>query len=300
MSASADNIMFRQPVIRHLAWLCSAPRLYTGAQAFAPEDWLPDDYLQRLQEWDLYPAVWPESLRQQAPRRLGFYFEQLYACLLTDLLQWPILARNLQIRQERCTLGELDFLVLNPHTGAVEHHEIAVKFYLGHRNTTSGAVLWYGPNSRDRLDLKTAHLLQHQIRLPTLSPARCQLEALGIAQVPVPRIFMPGYLFQPMGSRVRMPQQVEPAVEAGHWCHAGEIPEQMEPGWIVLQKPHWLSAWHQLKAPEPDVLAPVAEQVLHSGRACMLARLRASGTCWREAERLFVVPGNWPAVPSIG
>src|SRR5690554_1995355 len=162
MSASAD---FQQLVIRHLAWLCQAPQLYRGALTFDPVAWLPADYRHKLQYWDMHPESMPSLLQQATQRRLGLYFEQLYACLLQDLLGWELLARNLQIRDERRTLGELDFLLRNPLTGEVEHHEIAVKFYLGHTDAVSRRVRWYGPNSRDRLDLKTDRLLQHQTRL---------------------------------------------------------------------------------------------------------------------------------------
>jgi len=42
-------------------------------------------------------------------------------------------------------------VVRNGHTGVVEHHEIAVKFYLGYLQPGSAAdnqdVCWYGPNA---------------------------------------------------------------------------------------------------------------------------------------------------------
>ena len=300
MSVSAEAVLFQQPVIRHLAWLCQAPQLYQGDLSFDPSVWLPEGYLQKLQYWDQHPAAMPAVLQQPPPRRLGRYFEQLYACLLQDLLGWDMLARNLQIQHERRTLGELDFLVRNPRTDAIEHHEVAVKFYLGHRDTETGAVLWYGPNSRDRLDLKTARLLQHQARLTTQPAAQVELQALGVCQMPTPRIFMPGYLFQPLQNVLQVPSQVEPGHGQGRWCYASEASTLIAEGWVVLHKPHWLADWHQPLAPEAGILHQTVKQVAHTGRAGLLARLTGSAEGWREVERLFMVPDSWPAVPSKG
>lgn len=297
MSASAD---FQQPVIRHLAWLCQAPQLYRGALTFDPVAWLPADYRHKLQYWDMHPESMPSLLQQATQRRLGLYFEQLYACLLQDLLGWELLARNLQIRDERRTLGELDFLLRNPLTGEVGHHEIAVKFYLGHTDSVSRQVRWYGPNSRDRLDLKTDRLLQHQTRLTSSEAARPVLRALGVKGAPVARLFMPGYLFYPLDEAVMVPQQVDPDHGGGRWCHVEDVSRVQTEGWVVLHKPHWLANWQQPTAPEQGRLQQAAEDVAQSGRACLLARLMPRPSGWQEVERLFVVPDNWPEVPSIG
>ncbi len=300
MNASAEIDTFQQPVIRHLAWLCRAPQLYRGALTFDPSAWLASDFHQQLRGWDQNPDTMPLILQQPSSRRLGLYFEQLYASLLTDLLGWPLLVRNLQIRDEQRTLGELDFLVRNPHTGEVEHHEIAVKFYLGHQDAESGLVRWYGPNSRDRLDLKTDHLLQHQTRLGRQSATRTALESLGLDKPPTPRIFMPGYLFYPTQQTLSPPEQADPDHGRGRWCYADNVSTLESEGWVVLHKPHWLADWHQARAPEPGTLRQAAAEVERSGRARLLARLMATPNGWSEVERLFVVPTCWPGVPSKG
>jgi hypothetical protein len=71
-------------------------------------------------------------------------------------------------------------------------------------------------------------------------------------------------------------------------------------GWVMLNKPHWLTNWQQPAAPELGRLQQAAEDVAQSGRACLLARLMSGPSGWQEVERLFVVPDNWPGVPSKG
>src|SRR5690606_5646045 len=173
--------------------------------------------------WDLAPENGPALLTAPAPRRLGLYFEALYECLLRDLLGWTVLARNLPIRQGRETLGELDLVARNPVTGNVEHHEIAVKFYLGYHHA-NGEALWYGPNARDRLDLKTAHLLEKQSQRRQLAATIATLQAHGIPQPQLSRIFMPGYLFYPSRINVRAATMPVPATlpanhERGRWLY---------------------------------------------------------------------------------
>lgn len=294
MSASAEPPGYRQPVLRHLAWLCHAPQLYRGPLTFTPADWLPADLSDRLQQWDRYPERLPAGLHQPPPRRLGHYFERLYGCLLTDLLGWSLLARNLPIREGGRTLGELDFLLRNPHSGAIEHHEVAVKFYLGQADA-DGCVRWYGPDRRDRLDLKTARLLEHQTRLCQQPAARAALTALGIDRPVQPRLFMPGYLFYPYDRPLAPPSQADPHHLRGRWCPVGQSPRLVAQGWVALHKPHWLDAWWQAEAPAPDALQAQAEQVRQSGQARLLARLEPVAGGWREAERLFLVPDQWPA-----
>jgi hypothetical protein len=168
--------MIRTPALRHLAWLCTAPPLWQFPDAFVPADWLPADWYARLQHWDATPQEAPAFVHALPNPRLGLYFETLYDALLTHLLGWQVLARNLPIRAGGLTLGELDFVVRNPHTGEVEHHEIAVKFYLGYQAQPHGPAQWLGPNPADSLEGK-AHRMQHEQAL------RAQLPEAQVALV---------------------------------------------------------------------------------------------------------------------
>jgi hypothetical protein len=161
--------MIRTPALRHLAWLCTAPPLWQFPDAFVPADWLPADWYARLQHWDATPQEAPAFVHALPNPRLGLYFETLYDALLTHLLGWQVLARNLPIRAGGLTLGELDFVVRNPHTGEVEHHEIAVKFYLGYQAQPHGPAQCLGPNPADSQEGK-AHRMQHEQALRAQLP----------------------------------------------------------------------------------------------------------------------------------
>lgn len=306
---SAAIAQYRVPAVRHLAWISRAPQLLGAPAGFDLTEHLPEDLEQRLRAWDTAPEKGPALLTAPAAPRLGKYFENLYHCLLRDLLGWDILLSNQPVRSNGITLGELDFIVRNPVDQAIEHHEIAVKFYLGyapdHGGSPRSGPLWYGPNASDRLDLKSERLIKRQSRLTEKPATRDLLHELNI---PVPvqaRIFMPGYLFYPASQPIPPPAGVPPNHLRGKWLgiddldrrnHSGTLPETLRGPWVPLVKPHWIGAWRQDTPPD----SPAAEQALAMVRATGKPRLFAvlehdsQQGLWRERNRVFVVPATWP------
>lgn len=281
---------------------------------FVPQRYLPGDAEERLQAWDREPLLGPAVLTEQPARRLGHYFERLYECLIKDLLGWEILLKNQPIRNNGITLGELDFVVRNPVDNVVEHHEIAVKFYLGHLESDQDNVLWYGPNSRDRLDIKTQRLIEHQSQLTNRPEAHSLFASSGIEPPAVSRIFMPGYLFYPLGKSLSPPDRVPADHLRGDWLHIDDLDEMAGAEsadrkdktdtrtWIPLLKPHWLGPWRQSQAPDHRETEEALEVVRSAGIPRLFAVLEQSPVdgYWQETSRVFVVPASWPARPRAG
>lgn len=294
--------------MRHLAWMCHAPQLISSPMGFAPETYLPDDAEERLKVWDSAPELGPEVLTEPPARRLGHYFERLYECLMQDLLGWEVMLKNQPVRSNGITLGELDFLVRNPADNVVEHHEIAVKFYLGHQDDGQARPLWYGPNTRDRLDLKTQRLTDHQSQLTARPETRNLLASLDI-QTPVrPRIFMPGYLFYPLDTPLSPPECIPVGHLRGDWLYISDLDEMNATvnvtaadgkRWIPLVKPHWLGPWRQQETPDPQSTEDALAVVRSADVPRLFAVLERSPEdgYWSETSRVFVVPSTWPGVP---
>lgn len=275
---------------------------------FDPENHLPEDTQERLRYWDDAPQHGPKMLTEQPARRLGHYFERLYECLMQDLLGWDILLKNQPVRSNGITLGELDFLVRNPEDNVVEHHEIAVKFYLGHQNASQDRPLWYGPNARDRLDIKTQRLIDHQSQMTERPETRNLLMSLGIEMPVRPRVFMPGYLFYPLTRSLTPPETIPSGHLRGDWLYINDLDEMSALGkltaadgkrWIPLVKPHWLGPWRQQEIPDPqsteEALAVVRS--INVPRLFAVLELSPEDGYWRETSRVFVVPSNWPELP---
>jgi len=284
-----------QAPVRHLWWLATAPQLIDTAASLDAARYLPPGLLPTLRQWDRYPVTAPARLMATPQRRLGHYFEGLYEVFLAQLLGWEILLRNQQIQSGGRTLGELDFVVRNPHTGRAEHHEIAIKFYLGVADSGSG-VRWFGPNARDRLDLKATHLMAHQSRRTHMPETLELLSEHGITGPLEARIFMPGYLFYPLNTPLPAPPGTPPDHLRGWWVYADEAAAMDTSTWVQLNKPHWIGPWHQRTVPPATDACLLVRQVEQDRIPRLFADLEyhSPGHHWRERRRLFVVPRSWP------
>ncbi|WP_029655560.1 DUF1853 family protein [Marinobacter daepoensis] len=289
-------LAFEVPAVRHLAWLCLAPQLLRHDFRFNPASHLSPAFLETLTQWDQNPETLPARLAEDPERRLGHYFERLYEVLLRDLLGWEIVLQNQQVQAEGRTLGELDFLVRNSDTGQLEHHEIAIKFYLGFA-TGQTRVRWYGPNARDRLDLKTERLVNHQSRLCQRPETQTLLAGVGVNEPVTPRIFMPGYLFYPTERLLpELPAQVPKGHLTGDWMRIDAACQQEVSCWVPLFKPDWIGPWAQSAAPDAALARAALERVENAGVPqlfAIMARHSESGR-WLEVNRVFVMPLQWP------
>ena len=302
---ATSHLQYHVPAVRHLAWMCHAPALMDSPSAFDLSTHLPDNLEHTLKAWDREPDKGPAVLTDVPAKRLGHYFESLYECLLKDLLGWQVLVKNQPVRRDGITLGELDFIVRNPVDQAVEHHEIAVKFYLGYPGADSAKTLWYGPNARDRLDLKSDRLRSHQSRLTEKPEARALLRSLDIPAPDRARIFMPGYLFYPSEHQIPSAENVPPNHLRGEWVYIDDLdafrdkkgrPDAACESWVPLLKPHWLGPWIQSHKPDSNETEQALEMVRSAGIPRLFAVLNQSSddSVWRECSRLFVVPRSWP------
>jgi len=288
---------YQTPAIRHLAWLCQAPQLMHSPITFEPAQYLPSDYPDTLAAWDKETETAPPLLSEPPQRRLGFYFERLYQVLLEDLLGWPILLKNQQIQSNGRTIGELDFVVLNKKNDRIEHHEIAIKFYLG-VSGQNGSTLWYGPNARDRLDKKTNSLLEQQSRRTQLPETLALLSEFDITGPLTPRVFMPGYLFYPDDQQVETPDYVPEDHLRGRWMYAHDARKLNTSHWVVLNKPHWIGNWCQSVQPDKEHVLEALARVESKSVPQLFAIMqedRQTGS-WAETDRLFVVPEAWPGI----
>lgn len=293
---------FTTPAVRHLAWLCQTPQLINNLISFRPMEWLPPDVLATLWQWEAHPEHGPDVLTETPHYRLGLYLERLYDCLMQDILGWTVVVRNLAIRTGGNTLGELDFIVRNPHTGHNEHHEIAVKFYLGYQAGNDANVRWYGPNAHDRLDLKSHRMLHQQSQRCLLPETLDTLSGAGIEAPVSSRIFMPGYLFYPLDGALPAPVSADPGHLRGHWLSLPTARKRAVQGdtenWVVLRKPHWLGPWSQVEAPAAGALQSVFAEIETSDTPRLFATLAFDSHTgrWQEKNRFFVVPASWPGL----
>ena len=141
----------------------SFPRAYSSPTSCfeAPEnDWFnARDIRKWLTQLDNSPTPLLETIQRRPTRSVGHYFETLVRFFIEDGPHFELLAHNLQVHVDKRTLGAMDFVVRDQF-GAVEHWEVAVKFYLGASEIPRWSS-WIGPNQRDRLDIKLQRMRDH-------------------------------------------------------------------------------------------------------------------------------------------
>ena len=291
--------LFVTPAVRHLAWLVySRPLLCLSNGQETVRNW-PEDIEAKLLELDAKPETLLAHLQQRSTRRLGLYFEQLYGYALIALLGQRILAQNLPVRVAGRTLGELDFLVHDPVSDQVVHHEIAVKFYMGWTGTQTGGRPpgWYGPDTRDQLSHKLKRLREHQLPMWRSDEGRKCLHREGLPEPQATQLGLYGYLFQRQHAGIPpLPDGIRAPGAGVTWKpHAEFTPE---PDYKILQlpvtKPDWLGP---VQYPPDFRFNPrLLEEALavSSRRAIMVASLkRTSQGFWLEAGREFLTPEGW-------
>lgn len=296
----------QHPQVRDLAWTIISPPLLSeapqcqrhplSASCWSSETGLLADWLLRQ---DADPSILEAWLSLHSIRRLGLYYERLWQYALAQAPDIQLLAANLPIRQNGSTLGELDLLFCDDQ--GVHHLELAVKFYLGPDRGDGGAHTdWLGPGSHDRLDLKLAHLCQHQLPLSS-QPATLTVLAELTGRAVQSSFWLGGYLFQPWPRGCRPPFGANPHHLHGQWLRQSDWPRfkaaKPDSVWQPVARAAWLAparipALELWDAPRyDDWLAGNPAQ----SRAQLLARLEADASgFWLEQERVFLVADDWP------
>jgi hypothetical protein len=118
--------------------------------------------------------VMPERLR------LGNRLEHFFSFVIQESHNYEIIAENIQIFENKITLGELDFLILDKKKNAVIHVELAGKLYLYDPKLDGELERWIGPNRKDSLLKKTATLKNKQFPLLYTQQSENILNNFGI------------------------------------------------------------------------------------------------------------------------
>ncbi len=289
---------YRHDVVRDLAWAIASPPLVLSDSSDC--EWFDDIWYQHryhdsadwLQTLDQDPAPLQAAVAAQKDRRLGNYFETLWAYWLEANQRYDLLARNLPIREGGDTLGELDFIVRDNLNGLNYHWEVAVKFYLGVADTRQPGN-WHGPGRRDRLDIKLEHLRERQSQMCRLPQTQALLSEQGI-DIAGCAVILKGRLFYPHEQpQPRSPQGACDSHLRSRWFRLADFRAQVKEttGFILC----WVRAgcpstaclltaggryrWRELEA--------AIEQNEYRLPLCLA---RISGDRY---SRLFLVPDDW-------
>lgn len=264
-----------------LLWILNQPSLMNLPEGIKPFSWL----LERLGN-SVASNMNTDQIKH--PKRLGIYYENLVEIALLNADQPIVLKRNTQVKKQKITLGEFDFI------GGIEgddfHLECAIKFYLrvGPGNKTSDYI---GPGKKDRLDIKWKRMLEHQLPLSSCAEGiqACQEHNLS-PQTKV--LLLQGYLFHPFqeGAPKQLASEINPEHLQGWWLRSRDISllgEQFQTA--IMHKPYWLNA----VITETIDKTSLQEVLKETNFPLLVTRGLMSEDGWKEHDRGFIVPDLW-------
>lgn len=187
-----------------------------------------ENYRARLLYLDQHPQELEIFLQQLKSTRLGLRFEMFiwFWLLEQDYHPYQLLGHSIQKIAGPRTLGELDFLLFNTESKAIEHWEVALKYYLAERDFS--LPYWYGLNRSDTLLRKLSHFSQQQF----------QFEDALEHKIEQRFAVLKGQLYLPIESTVSaIPNWVNLQRRLGYW--GSHIPPQTS-DFYRLQRQEWI------------------------------------------------------------
>lgn len=271
-----------------LAWLTQAPDLLQPPAGLELS-------LSRKAPPITVSALMSHLDRYQPGFRLGDRFENLVLFYLKYIHNIFDIKRNIQVKNESLTIGELDFLL--PVNQRWTHLEVALKLYL---LDGSGHCLsqFIGTRRDDCLETKWQHMLDHQIRLSEAASAQQTLQQLGIDMPPEQALWVKGWLFYHRGQIPdALPAPLNPEHQRGWWLTQSELRALVGNGqhYLIPTKKDWLVPAAMVDEPLLD-LEQLKERVGEHERAqlILVVSYDAQGRLV-EQSRGFVVSDRWPS-----
>jgi hypothetical protein len=187
-----------------------------------------ENYRTRLLYLDQHPQELEIFLQQLKSTRLGLRFEMFiwFWLLEPDYHPYQLLGHSIQKIAGPRTLGELDFLLFNTESKAIEHWEVALKYYLAERDFS--LPYWYGLNRSDTLLRKLSHFSQKQFQFENALEHKIE-QRFAVLK---------GQLYLPIESKVSaIPNWVNLQRRLGYW--GSHIPPQSA-DFYRLQRQEWI------------------------------------------------------------
>lgn len=191
----------------------------------------------------LRPLIYPVGPIKEI--RLGKRVEQFLSYFIQQNPNYNLLAKNIQVKNNKQTIGELDFLVLE--NDQLFHIENIYKFYLYDDQITSCSEIdnWIGPNRNDTLTYKLDKLENKQLPLlyskyTEQALQNFDLDINNIKQCVCfkAQLFLP-YLLQNVDVGPLNKQSVY-----GHYFNISRLQQFQEHLFFIPQKMDWLIDAH--------------------------------------------------------
>ncbi|MFG6687227.1 DUF1853 family protein [Mariniflexile sp. HNIBRBA6329] len=197
-----------------------------------------------LQQFEIISESHTLNIEIDEQLRLGKYVERLVACELEMHPNISIIAENIQIQDEKTTLGEIDCLLLKD--GEPIHLEIIYKFYLYDASVgTTEIDHFVGPNRKDSLKEKLTKLRDKQLPLLYNNNTEKYLTALDLNRHEIKQqVYFKAQLFAPFTNKNIQLKVLNTACFAGLYVNKNQLHELEECKFHIPNKKDWLMVPH--------------------------------------------------------
>ena len=145
--------------------------------------------------------------------RLGHVAERVVSELIKASTNYNVLCENIQILDNKTTIGEIDFIIENNDTKQCIHLELAYKFYLFDPFHSAELINnWIGPNRNDSLKEKLEKLKQKQFPLLHHASAKSACSAIDLNNV-LQALCLLASLYIPYGLKSNFSSAYEKAIK---------------------------------------------------------------------------------------
>lgn len=206
--------------------------------------------------------------------RLGKLVERFVSFNLQQQSSINIISENIQIQQEKITLGELD-CILTQNNNSI-HLEIIYKFYLYDSSVGTKEIEHFiGPNRKDSLVEKLTKLKEKQ--LPLLYSKQCK-EYLKSINIDISKIeqqvYFKAQLFVPLKDKSLVLSTLNSDCIAGFYINQNEISQFSNCKFHIPNKHNWLVKPHtNIKWLNFNIFTKLASDFLENNK---------SPLCWMK------------------
>tara|TARA_B100000508_G_C11465884_1_gene282575 strand:- start:59879 stop:60730 length:852 start_codon:yes stop_codon:yes gene_type:complete len=268
--------------VKDLYWLLFKPKPLVSCPKPFDVPFFPEEIIKEweplsckfFEQLDEHPQDIERFVQRKKNYRLGFYAEALLSYFFQSFNKTELILQNFQIRDEKQTLGEIDFIV--KYNERVFHIELAVKYYLLLPNGDPAVPEnWIGPSRKDNLHKKLRKVQDNQlghgehqsVRKEVPSEFRDKIESY--------------FLFRGQFFKNDSNDTSDVARNSLNYYFLNKI--DLDQDMIILQRPNWLSSIDSQK----NQTESYSKQNTATFERPQLVKIR------NHKEIAFIVPENW-------
>lgn len=169
------------------------------------------------------PHILPDTLELNEIRKntvLGKRVEQFFKAAIEADENFKVVANNIQIQNDKRTLGELDFILKDLKTFKLFHIELMYKYYVYDPLIPVEMERWIGPNRNDTLLQKIEKVKTNQFPLLKTPEAKKFLNSINIDSVGIQQqICFKASLFIPKELSTYNFPHINKECIIGFWVH---------------------------------------------------------------------------------